>query len=109
MNYKDIGKRIRQYRKLKNLSQEQLAEKIEISVPHMSHIETGSTKLSLQVLVDISIALDVNTDDLIFGEKPQTMINQIIKILSDCNENQIAFITDIIKTTKDALEKYEER
>ena len=109
MNYKDIGKRIRQYRKLKNLSQEQLAEKIEISVPHMSHIETGSTKLSLQVLVDISIALDVNTDDLIFGEKSQTMINQIIKIHSDCNENQIAFITDIIKTTKDALEKYEER
>lgn len=106
MNYKDIGRRIRKYRKLKNLSQEQLAEKVEISVPHMSHIETGSTKLSLQVLVDISIALDVNTDDLIFENKPQTMINQIIKTLSDCNENQIEFITSIVKSTKDALDNY---
>ena len=31
MNYEEIGKRIRKYRKLKNLSQEQLAEKINIS------------------------------------------------------------------------------
>ena len=58
MNYEEIGKRIREYRKLKNLSQEQLAEKINISTTHMSHIETGSTKLSLQVLVDIAKVLN---------------------------------------------------
>ena len=65
MNYEEIGKRIRKYRKLKNLSQEQLAEKINISTTHMSHIETGNTKLSLQVLVDLATVLEVNTDDLI--------------------------------------------
>ena len=109
MNYEEIGKRIRKYRKLKNLSQEELAEKIDISTTHMSHIETGSTKLSLQVLVDLSKVLEVNTDDLIFENKPKTMINQINKLLSECNENQIAFITDIVKNIKDALDRYKER
>lgn len=107
MNYEEIGKRVRKYRKLKNLSQEQLAEKIDISTTHMSHIETGSTKLSLQVLVDLSRVLEVNTDDLLFENKPQTMINQITKLLSECNENQIEFITSIIKSTKDALDNYQ--
>ena len=109
MNYEEIGKRIRKYRKLKNLSQEQLAEKINISTTHMSHIETGSIKLSLQVLVDLATILEVNTDDLIFEKKGESTNKKINDILSDCNENQIAFITDIIKSTKDALDKYEER
>lgn len=107
MNYEEIGKRIRKYRKLKNLSQEQLAEKINISTTHMSHIETGNTKLNLQVLVDLAKVLEVNTDDLIFEKKPQFMIDTINNLLSECNENQLVFITDIVKTTKDALDKYE--
>ena len=66
MDYYKIGQKIRKYRKAYNLSQEQLAEKVGISVTHMSHIETGNTKLSLPVLVDISKALDVRSDDLLF-------------------------------------------
>ena len=105
MNYEEIGKRIREYRKLKKLSQEQLAEKINISTTHMSHIETGSTKLSLQVLVDIAKVLNVNTDDLIFEQKPQILVNRINNILSECNEEQIEVITNIVEATKDALNK----
>ena len=47
MDYYKIGQKIRKYRKAHGLSQEQLAEQIGISVTHMSHIETGNTKLSL--------------------------------------------------------------
>ena len=49
MDYYKIGQRIRKYRKARQLSQEQLAEQIGISTTHMSHIETGNTKLSLPV------------------------------------------------------------
>ena len=52
MDYYAIGQRIRYYRKTQGLSQEQLAEKVDISTTHMSHIETGNTKLSLQVFCD---------------------------------------------------------
>lgn len=77
MNYVEIGQRIRKYRKQQNLSQEELAEKIGISTTHMSHIETGSTKLSLPVLVDLAVNLKVKTDSLLFNEEDKTNIDTI--------------------------------
>ena len=65
MDYYKIGQQIRNYRKAHGLSQEQLAELVGISVPHMSHIETGNTKLSLPVFVSLANALGVQTDDLL--------------------------------------------
>ena len=64
MDYVAVGRRIRAQRKKLSLSQEELAEMVNISTVHMSHIETGYTKLSLPVLVDLACALGVRTDDL---------------------------------------------
>ena len=80
MNYKEIGQRIRKYRKQMNLSQEELAEKIGISTTHMSHIETGSTKLSLPVLVELAENLKVKTHYLLFSQ-PRTDNSETIKLL----------------------------
>ena len=66
MDYYAIGQRIRKIRKAQGFSQETLAEQAGISVTHMSHIETGNTKLSLPVLVDLAEILDVRTDDLLY-------------------------------------------
>lgn len=63
-----------------NLSQEELAEKIGISTTHMSHIETGSTKLSLPVLVELAENLKVKTDYLLFSQ-PRTDNSETIKLL----------------------------
>ena len=68
MDYYAIGQRIRKIRKAQGFSQETLAEQAGISVTHMSHIETGNTKLSLPVLVDLAEILDVRTDDLLYDE-----------------------------------------
>ena len=46
MDYYAIGQRVRKFRTSQHLSQEQLAEPVNISTTHMSHIETGNTKLS---------------------------------------------------------------
>ena len=70
MDYYAIGQRIRRIRKAHKLSQESLAENIGISVTHMSHIETGNTKLSLPVLVDLASVLEVRIDDLIYENNP---------------------------------------
>ena len=58
MDYYKIGQKIRKIRKAHGLSQEELADKVSISTTHMSHIETGNTKLSLPVFVDIAAILD---------------------------------------------------
>ena len=52
--YKAIGARIREVRIQKNMSQAELAEKAFISVPHMSEVENGKTKLRLSTFVYIT-------------------------------------------------------
>ena len=95
--------------KVHNLSQENLSEMIGISVTHMSHIETGNTKLSLQVLVDLAIALEVRTDDLLYDKsfaERNTAIEAIVQILDTCTTQQIRVIEDIIKATKTSLSQH---
>ena len=56
-----IGLRIAYFRKLRNLTQADLAEKVHINKNYLSHIESGSANkvLSLPLLIRISKALDV--------------------------------------------------
>ena len=109
MDYYAIGQRIRKIRKAQGFSQETLAEQAGISVTHMSHIETGNTKLSLPVLVDLAEILDVRTDDIlydgIFAERIST-IDEILQILDTCTAQQLKIIKNILKTTKISLEQY---
>lgn len=109
MNYYEIGQRIRKIRKANNLSQEQLAEMVGISTTHMSHIETGNTKLSLQVFVDIASALSVQTDELLYDSPAinKTIIKQEIShILDSCTTNDSYVLLDVIKACKTALDKH---
>ena len=109
MNYYEIGQRIRRYRKEKGLSQEQLAEKVNISVTHMSHIETGNTKLSLEVFYNIVNALECTADELLFdlNNNSQAVIHSnISEILDKCSVNELHLIYDTIKSLKTSLDKY---
>lgn len=109
MDYYEIGQRIRKIRKAHGLSQEELAEKIGISVTHMSHIETGNTKLSLPVFVELSRALEVRTDELLSDNHPGirvASIEAIIHMLETCSTQQIRIIEDILPAIKAALGKH---
>ena len=69
--YKAIGARIREVRIQKNMSQAELAEKAFISVPHMSEVENGKTKLRLSTFVYITEALQVSADVLLRSQHPR--------------------------------------
>lgn len=108
MDYAAIGQNIRTIRKARNLSQEQLAEKIWISTTHMSHIETGSTKLSLAVLVDIADALQVGTDELLstqpFLDK-NYIKDEIHAMIQSCTSAQSRVLLDLMKAAKKSMEE----
>lgn len=109
MNYFEIGQRIRKARKAHGMSQENLAECVGISVTHMSHIETGNTKLSLPVLVEIAKALEVRTDDLLFGTNRATVhtsMEDIATVLERCSVQETRMIADVVKAMKTALDKH---
>lgn len=109
VNYHDIGYRIRKKRISQNLSQEQLAEIVDISVTHMSHIETGNTKLSLPVLLKIANALESSVDELLCDSlivSKQVYINEIADLLEKCDHSQIRFISDLVQALKKSMDKH---
>lgn len=62
-----IGLRIAKLRKDYNMTQEQLAENLDISIKHCSAVERGLSSLSLEKLIDVSDLFDVSLDYLIKG------------------------------------------
>ena len=107
MDYFKIGQRIRKYRKEKGLSQEQLAEKLNISVTHVSHIETGNTKLSLPVFVAAAEVLGVCADDLLNDKKDDSHLSQeILHLFDSCSQKECRIILEIAKAAKKALKKF---
>lgn len=62
MDYKRLGKRIREERQRLNLTQAQLAEDIDISDTYMGAIERGERSLTLDTLVRLVNRLGVTVD-----------------------------------------------
>ena len=67
INYKEIGKRIKQKRKELNLTQEKLSEMLEISPTYISEIERGTGISSLATITKIANVLNLDLDYLILG------------------------------------------
>ena len=65
MDYAALGERVRSFRQHLHLTQEQLAEKAEISASFLGHIERGTRVASLDTLMQLCIALEVTPNDLL--------------------------------------------
>lgn len=108
MDYYAIGQRIRKIRKARGLSQEKLAEMVDISTTHMSHIETANTKMSLPTFVKIASALEVRTDELLYEDnlKSRSISMAFIgELLDSCTIQQVRIIEDIVRATRESLNK----
>jgi transcriptional regulator with XRE-family HTH domain len=57
VNYHFIGKRIRRFRLSRNISQEELALRIQTSASYISNIENGSNRPTITTLKKIADAL----------------------------------------------------
>ena len=75
MDQKAIGKRIKSAREKKGLTQEQLAEQVNLSPMHISVIERGNKLPRLETLIKIANVLDVSADTLL-----QDVVNNQIKL-----------------------------
>lgn len=108
LDYKAIGKRIKIARIKADLTQERLAELIELSPSHLSNIETGTTRVSLNTIITIANVLSVTSDDLlcdnIIMAKAQ-FEKDIAVLLGDCDEYEIRIIKDMVASLKDTLRR----
>lgn len=68
MNHVEIGQRIQEIRKERNMTREDLAEKAEISSKFVYEIEMGKKGLSAESVSKITQALSTSSDYLLTGE-----------------------------------------
>lgn len=100
MDITELGIRIKQCRKSRQLTQEKLAELIDVSPHYIYEIEKGMKCMSLPTLIDISSALDISTDYLLFGEEncpSQSRDDRLKAVLDAIPPKQRNNIAEVIK------------
>lgn len=101
-----IGERIRQARKEQNISQTELAERANISVPYLSKIEMGKSDFGVSVLLRIAEALQVSTDKLLRPDIPETKViaaDDLAKVFEGCTPTETASIIETAKNMRKAF------
>lgn len=97
MNYEAMGKNIAKMRNINHMTQEQLAEKVDVSTVFISQIETAVRKPSLETIYRLSTALNTTIDTLIGNDSPQTKYDEISRLLHGMNSDELSFVTGILR------------
>lgn len=96
--YKEMGQRIRLRRKELLIKQSDLAEKISISNNHMSAIENGREKPSLDIFLLICEELRVTPDYLLLGNMHANDVPQnIADALRLCHEKDVELTRQFVE------------
>ncbi len=76
------GKRIRELRIMKGITQEQMALEFSLTIDHIRRIENGKRGCSIDLLTELASYFDVSLDFLVFGKDRSTPIaKQIVRWL----------------------------
>lgn len=105
---KYIGKRIKQYRMQKGLTQEQLAEQVELSRNYISSIERGVSSLSIEKIVDIINTLDCTADDIftdVINKSYDVKVSKIAEQLSELTKAEQERVLKVIEVLIETAEK----
>ena len=106
IDYTALGQRIANFRNKGNLSQEELAFRCAVGYKHISNIELGKSKPSLESLVQIANILNVSADDLLVDSlthSASTANSEIHRLLLDCNAIEQEILTRMVKEMKAIL------
>ena len=110
LDYKALGKRIKEQRLKMHLTQERLGETINVATSNISHIERATTQVSLPSLVKIANALNTTLDQLVcdsLNSVADIYVEQdISNLLEGCSLAERQIIKDIIVATKKSLKEH---
>lgn len=101
MNYINLGKRIREERLKLNLTQEQLAEYVDISASYMGQIERGERSVTLDTLIRITNRLNVSIDYLLKDSiitDNDNFLNQVKQLFDGKSLSNKQMAIDVIRT-----------
>ncbi len=93
-----LGNAIRRARIERNISQERLAEMLDITPTHLKHLESEHRHPSVEVLFRLAEILRFSIDDLIFEEREKTEeYKKAELLLGECGRRELLIAADMIK------------
>lgn len=93
-----IGEQIRIAREHAKLTQEQFAERIEVSPQYISDLERGVVGISIPTLKRACIALGVTSDQILFGAVSTDRYNAITKRCDGLTDEDFYALMNIVDT-----------
>ena len=100
LDYKIIGDRIRKARIDNNLTQENLAEKLDVSVAFVSRIECGTTHVNLTRLSEICSILNIDEGQILNGVSTNSknyLSDEFNELMRSCPKETQKLIYDVAK------------
>ena len=100
VDYKLIGSRIKEARKSRGMTQEVMAEQLDVTIGYVSQVERGITKISLDLLGKVSAILDVDIAYFVADScvhRDTYMIDEIMSDLQKLDERDRRVILSLIK------------
>lgn len=102
MNIKNLfGRKIKEYRKKKNLTQAQLAELANVDDKHISCIESGKNFPSADLIERLAVSLEVEPKDLFefyYLQDTEDLKSDINNMLEKLNQEELALTHKYIRT-----------
>lgn len=95
-----LGNAIRAARTAKSITQEQLAELVDISPMFIKQLESERRKPSLNILYRLATVLELSVDEIFFPSNPETsQLTEIIKrSLNKCTQHELSVINRVLET-----------
>lgn len=96
---REIGERLRLMREEHNLTQDQMAELLEISKSHYGLAERGNNCLSLSKYLILYERFDADLTYLLTGKEPFKII--VSDIIADCPKDKVFFMEQLIRYARE--------
>lgn len=98
-----VGSNLRAARLARNLTREELAEKVGISTTFYANLECGNKMMSIITLRKLSDALCVSADSLLYGNAPDERIKSIEMYLHKLTPENLEFVERMVRMCAEAL------
>lgn len=92
-----IGNNVRKYRMERKLTQDELAERVGVNVSAITRIEGGTRMMSVPLLYNMAMTLNVGTDSLLQEENNNACVANVRAILLRQSEESLMHLEQIIQ------------
>lgn len=94
---KEIGARISEIRRSRRLTQEELAERMDVSIQMISNLEQGKKAIRPENIVKLCAALDVSADYVLRGKMSDYELGELLASFAALSEDRQHLVKELIE------------